>query len=166
MKQSDALTRRRRVRYSLARLGTGMCSLNQIYLTEKHVRSTPQVSVLAQGPFAVGTGTSDAGPLGQGAGIPNPGKSCSSGGVGTPDSWRAPDRQGPTKQLVTITNSGTEQWIQLFTRRQSKSFLVSPYYACLLPLFAGQHRGDVTLWVQSSAGCFHSAQGYPAIHAL
>ena len=33
-------------------------------------------------------------------------------------------------------------------------------------LFAGQHGGAVTLSVQSSAGLFHSAQGYPAIHAL
>lgn len=41
-----------------------------------------------------------------------------------------------------------------------------PYYACLLSLsFAGRHRGGVTPSVQSSAGPFHSAQGYPAIHA-
>lgn len=67
-----------RVRYFLVGLGAGMCSLNQLYLTEEqHVHSTPQVSVLAQGPFAVGTGTSDAGPLGQGAGITTPGTSWS-----------------------------------------------------------------------------------------
>lgn len=39
-----------------------MCSLNQLYLTEEqHVHSTPQVSVLARGAFAVGTGTSETG---------------------------------------------------------------------------------------------------------
>lgn len=58
------------------------------------------------------------GPPGQGAGIITPGTSRSPRGRKglTPGSWRAPDRQGPTKQLVTITNSGREQRMQLFTR--------------------------------------------------
>lgn len=94
-----------------------------------------QHAVVAQGRFAVGTGTSDGRPLGQGAGILTPGTSCSPWGRRGWHSWRSPDRQGPTKQLVTIINSGIEQWIKLFTWRQSKFSLVSPCYACLLPLF-------------------------------
>lgn len=89
-----------------------MCSLNQLYVRAKqHAHSTPRVSELARGPFAPGVGTSDAGPPGQGAGILTPGTSRSPRGRKglTPGSWGAPDRQGPTEQLVTITNSGTEQ---------------------------------------------------------
>lgn len=89
------------------------------------------------------------------------------GGVGlTLGSRGAPDRQGPTKQLVTITNSGGEQWMQLLTRAQSKSLLVTPYYACLLSL---------SFWETAWGGCdpvgtvvsriFHGGQDYPAIHA-
>ena len=57
--------------------------------------------------------------------------------------------------------------MQLFTITQSKSLLVSPYYACLLSLsFAGQHGGAVTLSLKSSAGPFHRAHSYHAIHDL
>lgn len=86
----------------------------------------------------------------------------------TPGSWWAPDRQGPSKQLVTITNSSKEQWMQLFTRAQSKSLLVSCYYACLRSLFyfAGQHGEAVTRAGQQSAGHFHTTQGNPAMLSL
>lgn len=43
------------------------------------------------------------------------------------------------------------------------SFSLSPLRLFTLALFRG---GAATPPVQSSAGPFHSAQGYPAIHAL
>lgn len=70
----------------------------------------------------------------------------------TPGSWGAPDRQGPTKQLVTITNRGFEQWMQLFTRTLSKSLWVPHYYACLVALsFWGWRGCDLTGTVVSRA---------------
>lgn len=69
---------------------------------------------LARGPFAPGRRVRHIriGPPGSGTWHPHPlAQVATLGGVKglTPGSWGAPDRQGPTKQLVTITNSGGEQ---------------------------------------------------------
>lgn len=80
-----------------------MCSLNQLYLTaELHAHSTPKSQNWP--------GTSDEGPqVRELASEPLAQVSPLRGVELTPSSWGAPDRQGPTKQLVTITNGDFEQ---------------------------------------------------------
>lgn len=148
-----------------------MCSLNQLYLkVELHAHSVSRVLWAGPGTVCYWRGHIRCRATGSGSWHLHPWhKLFPSGAKGpTPGSWWAPDRQGPSKQLVTITNSGKEQWMQLFTRAQSKSLLVSRYYACLRSLFyfSGQHGEAVTRAGQPSAGSFHRTRGNPAIHAL
>lgn len=114
-----------------------MCSLNQLYLTvEQHAHSTPRVSELARGLFAPGVGTSDVGPLGQGAGILTPGTSCSLWGR---RSWHQAhgehqtDRGLPNSLWPSPTVSRNNE-CNYWQEHSPSVFWAPRYYACLLSL--------------------------------
>lgn len=92
-----------------------------------------QHAVIAQGPFALGTGTSDRRPLGQRALA----QFAPRGAVGADTRLMESTRQ--TGAYQTACNY-IQQWQRtmnpIIYKKTVQVFpLVSPYYACLLPLF-------------------------------